>query len=94
MSEDERRRKARETAELRYWLRWHLLIYAIVNAGFVGIWYFTETEGLWPLFSLGFWGIGLIAHYLIAYHRFISFRFISYGKWIEKETEKILKDME
>jgi membrane protein YdbS with pleckstrin-like domain len=90
MSEDEKRKKARETAELRYWLRWHVLLYVIINAGLVLIWYSNGAEAfLWPLIPMAFWFIGLIAHYLIAYHRFVS-----YGNWIDKETDKLLQDME
>ena len=90
MSKDERRRKAREIAELRYWFRWHLLIYAVVNAGFVGIWYYNGAEGFpWPFYPVVFWGLGLAAHYLFAYH-IIS----KSEEWMDKETEKILKDAE
>lgn len=89
MSEDERRSKAREIAENRYWFRWHLLIiYPVVNAGLFGLWYYTGAEGFpWPFYPVVFWGIGLIAHYISAYRRF--------GEgWIDKETEKVLKDEE
>lgn len=87
MSHDEKRTKARETAELRYWFRWHFIIYAIVNAAFLGIWYITGTlDFLWPLIPAGLWIFGLIAHYFLAYRRVG-------GGWIDKETEKILQDL-
>ena len=86
ISDDENRKKAREIAETRYWFRWHVIIYVIVNIGLFGIWYLTgPTDFLWPLIPTGFWAVGLIAHYISAYRRVG-------GGWIEKETEKILQD--
>jgi hypothetical protein len=85
MSEDERRRKAREIAVLRLWFRVHLIIYIVVNAGLVGLWYYDGAGYPWPLISIVFWGIGLIAHYLLAYRRIG-------GDWINRETEKVLRD--
>ena len=41
MNEEEQRRRARELAEGRYGFRWHLGWYVAVNAGLVGIWFFT-----------------------------------------------------
>ena len=80
------KQKARAIAELRYWFRWHVIIYIIVNIGLFGLWYLTgPIDFLWPLLPVGFWALGLIAHYLIAY-RSVG------GGWIEKETEKILQD--
>ncbi len=87
MREDGVRMKAREIAEARYWFRWHLVIYPIVNAVLFGIWYLTgPIDFVWPLIPAGFWALGLIAHYITAY------RSIDVS-WIEKETEKVLQDM-
>lgn len=87
MSDEEKRKRAREIAETRYWFRWHLIIYVIVNIGLFGIWYFTGALAfVWPLIPAIFWAIGLIAHYMIAYRR------IGVG-WVDKETEKILQDL-
>jgi len=84
---DEDRKKARVLAETRYWFRWHLVLYPIINTGLFVIWYLTGAmEFLWPLIPAGFWAVGLIAHYVIAYR--------SVGKsWIDKETETILQDL-
>lgn len=51
----------------------HLITYLIVNAGLWLIWYFTggRTYGSgipWPAWSLFGWGIGLVSHYIGAYH--------------------------
>ena len=87
MIEDDKRKKAREIAENRYWFRWHLILYPIVNAGLFVLWYLTGTiDFLWPLIPASLWAIGLIAHYVIAY------RSVGVG-WVDKETEKILQDL-
>ncbi|MHA1906671.1 MAG: 2TM domain-containing protein [Candidatus Thorarchaeota archaeon] len=87
MNEDEKRAKAREIAEMRYWFRWNLLLYPIVNVGLFAIWYITgPLSFVWPLIPAGFWTVGLIAHYITAY------RSIGVG-WIEKETAKVLQDL-
>lgn len=88
MSTDyDRRRRARQIAEARYGFRWHLPIYIIVNLVLVAIWYYSG-DGIffWPAFPIFFWGIGVFAHYMSAYHNL--------GGWIEKETDKILKEEE
>ncbi|HKX19399.1 MAG TPA: 2TM domain-containing protein [bacterium] len=84
-AEDERRRRARQTAEARYGFFWHLPIYVIVNLGLVAVWYFSGAGFPWPIFPIFFWGLGVFAHYMAAYHR-------SGPDWIERETEKILRE--
>ncbi|MFQ5986449.1 MAG: 2TM domain-containing protein [Thermoplasmata archaeon] len=87
--EERRRRRARALAEERYGFRWHLGWYIAVNAGLIGIWFFTSgpTGFFWPVFPLFFWGIFVVVHYMSAYR--------SFGRgWVEKETEKILREEE
>jgi hypothetical protein len=87
MSEEDRRRRAREIAEARYGFRWHAAIYLVVNAALVGVWYWTGAGFPWPLFPIVFWGIGLLSHYIGAYRR--------PGRgWIDRETAKILAEEE
>ena len=63
MSDDEKRRKAKEIAETRYWFRIHLILFVIINIGLFGVWYLTgDAAFVWPLIPLVFWAIGLIAH--------------------------------
>ena len=83
-NDEERRKKARQIAEVRYGFLWHLPIYIIVNLGLLAIWYYSGAGFPWPIFPILFWGFGVFAHYVSAY------RGSSEG-WIERETEKILR---
>ena len=83
--DDEVTRRARQIAEARYGFLWHLPIYLTVNAALVVIWFFSGQGFPWPLFSMIFWGMGLVAHYFAAY------RTPGVG-WIERETQKILAE--
>ena len=90
MNEGDRLRRARALAEERYGFRWHLGWYIAVNAGLIGIWIFTGLPTgtiFWPAFPLFFWGIFVVVHYMSAYR--------SFGRgWVERETEKILREEE
>lgn len=62
-----------ELARKRASFKSHLVIYLLVNAGLWLLWYFTEgrTYGTgipWPAWSTLGWGIGLVSHYVGAYH--------------------------
>ena len=83
MSNEERKRRARQVAEARYGFLWHLPIYIIVNLGLVAIWYYTSgpTSFPWPIFPIFFWGLGVFAHYMSAYRS-------SGGGWIGKRNRK------
>ena len=84
MSDEDMVRRARKAAEARYGFRIHFTIYILVNAGLTVLWYLTGAGFPWPLFPIIFWGIGVAANYMAAY---------GMGeKWIEKETQKILKE--
>lgn len=87
MQQDDRARRARELAQARYGFLWHLPIYIVVNAGLVGIWFFTGRGFFWPVFPLAFWGLGLLGHYLGAYRTIGQ-------SWIRRETERILREEE
>ena len=87
MNDNDARRDARKLAEARYGLRWHVLVYTLVNAGLVFIWWNTGGGFFWPGFPIFFWGIGLVGHYLGAYRS-------GEHKWVERETEKILRERE
>ncbi len=88
MNEEDRRKRARALAEERYGFRWHLGWHVVVNAGLVGIWFFTGSPSgvvFWPAFPIFFWGIFVGVHYLSAYRSFGRGR-------VQRETEKILRE--
>ena len=63
-TEEDLRKQARERLESRraFWGR--LGIYVLVNAVFIVIWLLTKddgNQGFWPIWILGFWGIGVLA---------------------------------
>jgi uncharacterized ion transporter superfamily protein YfcC len=45
----------------------HLVVYLAVNIMLVVIWAFTGAGYFWPIFVMGFWGIGLVMHGYTAY---------------------------
>ena len=47
--------------------RSHLVIYLATNLFLVAIWWFTAPGFFWPLFPIGGWGIGLLAHAMETY---------------------------
>jgi uncharacterized ion transporter superfamily protein YfcC len=40
----------------------HLLVYLLVNTMLVLIWAITGSGYFWPVWVIGFWGIGLVMH--------------------------------
>jgi fatty acid desaturase len=45
----------------------HLLVYMLVNAMLVVIWATTGAGYFWPIWVIGFWGIGVVLHGYTAY---------------------------
>jgi len=87
MDEKDTQGRARELAQARYGLRWHLLTYVLVNLGLLFIWWNTGMGYFWPAFPILFWGIGVVVHYVSAY------RTGGHG-WIDREAERILRERE
>ena len=56
-------RRIREKNEFKV----HLFIYVLVNAMIVLVWLWTGAGFFWPVFVIGFWGIGLVTHAYNAY---------------------------
>ncbi|MCC5951136.1 MAG: 2TM domain-containing protein [Acidimicrobiia bacterium] len=43
-------------------VRNHLFVYVAVNTLLVAIWAFTGADFFWPIFSIVFWGFGVVMH--------------------------------
>lgn len=58
-SESDAHAAARKRVQARRDLANHAIVYVVVNAFFVGMWWFTGAEYFWPAWIIGGWGIGL-----------------------------------
>jgi hypothetical protein len=69
MTEEELRKIARKRAKAKTAFYIHLIVYVVVNALLVLIWYFTShSSGLpWFVFPLVGWGIALVIHGITAF---------------------------
>lgn len=85
MDETDTRTTAHELAKARYSLRWHVLVYVLVNVGLLFIWWNSGMGFFWPAFPIFFWGIGVVVHYVSAYRS-------GGNAWIRRETETILRE--
>jgi uncharacterized membrane protein len=48
----------------------HLLVYVMVNALVVAVWFMTGQGGFfWPIFLIAGWGIGVVMHAWDAFYR-------------------------
>lgn len=73
MTEEQRREVAIQRLKARHDFRVHVVIYVIVNAALVALWYLVSrgADGdvgfFWPIFPIVGWGIGLAIHAYITY---------------------------
>ncbi len=81
LSNDEIRRRIEKRYEARGALMQHAISYLMTNIILWAIWLFTVTSFPWPLFVTGFWGIGLLSHF-VDYHN-------KHGKGAQKRQEEI-----
>ena len=85
MSEDEELRiKAAKRVEQKIGFYWHFGAYVPVNIFLFLIWFYTGGFP-WPLLVLLFWGIGVLAHYLIT--------FVIEGSFTKRMAEKEYRKM-
>ncbi len=55
---------ARKRAQDKIGFYIHFTVYVVINAFLIVIWWFVGDGFPWFLFILGFWGIGIAAHFL------------------------------
>jgi hypothetical protein len=67
--EDALRERAVRQLKKRRDFHAHLLVYALVNAVIVAIWFVTMAGGFfWPIFPMLGWGIGVVMNAWDVYH--------------------------
>ena len=92
MTEEQIYEEAKKRVEEKKAFYTHLVVYIIVNAMLVLVWWLTSGNGSrfpWFVFPLGGWGIGLLFHFLGVF----VFDRKPTRIAIEKEAEKIRKDL-
>jgi hypothetical protein len=65
---EERRELAIKRIKGRSDFKTHLIVYILFNGLLVTIWAMTNHGFFWPVFFLGFWGIGLVMNGWAVYH--------------------------
>jgi hypothetical protein len=85
--------QAKQRVEERIGFFWHLIIYIVINAVLVGIWYFSSGSGsyFWPKWCLFGWGIGLSFHFVTIFlgdGLFRRYRERKIDEFIEKEKRR------
>ncbi len=72
MSTDPRREAAINRLKAKRDFMANVLSYVVINAIFVAIWAVGSRGFFWPIFTLGFWGLGLLLHAYSAFARPIT----------------------
>jgi len=73
MTDERRRELAIQRIKARHDFRIHLVVYVVVNAALVVLWYLTSQDAngelgfFWPVIPIVGWGIGLAIHGYVAY---------------------------
>jgi len=84
---------AKRRVFLKRTIKWHTIIFLIINVLLCAIYYFTTPNGyFWPLWSIIGWGAGLIIHAVVIGQALSSTR--NKQNSVEKEYEMLKKDFE
>ena len=86
-------RKAKLRVFLKKTIKWHAIIFLIINVLLCVIYCFTTPGGyFWPLWSIVGWGVGLILHVVVIGAVLSSTR--RKQDLVEKEYEMLKKDFD
>ena len=86
---DELRKEAKARAEMKFSFYINIVLYIIINSMLIFIWYSNGMGFPWIIFPLIGWGIGVVAHYLVAFV-FPGRTFLE--GMTEKEYEKLTRE--
>ena len=86
-------RLAKRRVFLKKTVKWHAIIFLIVNVFLCVIYYLTTPGGyFWPLWSIAGWGVGLVIHAVVVGSVLSSTR--SREDSVEKEYQMLKKDLD
>lgn len=69
-----------------FWV--HAFTYLVVNAMIVLVWLMTGVGFFWPIFIIGFWGMGVVIHGYNAYRGSVYTE-----EEVQRELERMPKDL-
>jgi len=82
---------AKRRVLLKKSIKWHVIIYLIINAFLCVVYYLTTPDGyFWPMWSMAGWGLGLIVHVVVVCSVLSSTR--NRQNAVEKEYQMLQKD--
>ena len=84
---DPRRQLAIKRIEEKRSFWTHAFTYLVVNTMIVLVWLMTGVGFFWPIFVIGFWGMGLVIHGYNAYHGSVYTE-----AEVQKEMERLPQD--
>jgi hypothetical protein len=85
--ESEEYKTAKKNVEKKFGFYKHLTIYIIINILLILINLITSPQEIWFIYVTGFWGIGVICHFLSVF----TLTSKKVENWKNKEIEKELK---
>jgi hypothetical protein len=92
-TDDKLFKRAKRRVIMKKTIKWHMIIYLIVNVLLCVIYYLTTPDSyFWPIWSIIGWGTGLIMHVIILKLVLSSTR--DKRDLIEKEYQMLQKDLE
>ena len=84
---------AKRRVLLKNTVKWHLIIYLVINALLCVIYYLTTESGyFWPVWSITGWAVGLIIHFIVVRSVLSSTRVKR--DLVEKEYQMLQKDFD
>ena len=88
---DELLKLAKRRVFLKKTIKWHVIIYLIINVFLCVVYYFTTPGGyFWPIWSLIGWGLGLVIYIAVIGSMLSSTR--NKQDLVEKEYQMLQKD--